>query len=198
MIIGEDSLEKVLQAQGVLFFHPQRDHGIYEQIRVLCRHKTIIGFAGSALHTLMLSGGNKKVIAYSARKIPSIFPLLDKALANKGVYVKSGRMSLNGLAELSVGFKPQLIDPRIVLHQLKRQNVISDDTVLGYGTAESDAQEVRRYNTALLLRWVLKASQTQTEGDCHAFIQKFVNDYALDIGMLEQARQGSELMRRFF
>jgi len=197
MIIGEDWLERALHGQGVLIFHPQ-DHAIHEQISILRRHRTVIGFAGSALHTLILARGGKKVLAYSARKTPAVFPLLDKALHNRGVYVRAGRDSLAGLASLAVGFKPQFIDPRLVLRELKRQKVIKDNRLEGYGTAASEAREVSRYNTALLLRWVLEASQTQAESDCRARIRAFADNHELDADMLAQARQGSALMRHFF
>ncbi len=197
MIIGEDRLEQALESQGVYIYHPE-NYSIHHQISTLSRHKTIISFAGSALHTMLLSGGNKNVVAYSARRIPLVFPLLDKALNNKSDYVQSRRLSVNGLASLAVGFKPQLIDPRIVLRRLKQRQLIASEVVSGYGTAAADLRECNRYNTAMLLQWVREASQVEEKMLCLEKIQQFASKYPLDEEMLAQARLGSALLRGYF
>jgi len=198
VIIGEDLIEQALQHQGVTIFHPQQ-HSLAEQITTLRQYKTVISFAGSALHTLILTGGNKQVIAYSARKIPVIFPKLDKALNNQAHYLRSELNCVKpGMAELPVGFKPQLIDPRIILKKLKQQKIISSDALPNYGSKTAHEKELSRYNTALLLRWVLEASQQQSNDNCQTFIKTFSQKYPLDETILAQAKNGSALMRTFF
>ena len=198
VIIGEDLIEQALQRQGVTIFHPQQ-HSLAEQISTLSQYKTVISFAGSALHTLILSGGHKQVFAYSARKIPAIFPKLDKALNNQAHYLRSELSTAkSGMAELPVGFKPQLIDPRIILKKLKQQGIISSDALPNYGNKTAYEIELRRYNTALLLRWVLEASQQHSDDYCQIFIETFSQKYPLDDTVLAQAKDGSALMRTFF
>ncbi|KJV05571.1 glycosyltransferase family 61 protein [Methylocucumis oryzae] len=104
-IIGEHRLEQCLREQGIKIFYPEQ-HSIEEQIQTLATHKTIIGFAGSALHTLILAGGQKNIIAYSARPIPNVFKLIDKALDNHALYLNAARDS-QSCVNYPVGFKPQ-------------------------------------------------------------------------------------------
>jgi hypothetical protein len=197
VIIGENYLEAALARQGIRIYHPQL-HSIANQISTLSEHQTIVGFAGSALHSLILAGGRKKIITYSNRPIPQVFLLLDKVMDNQANYINARRKSLTGLASMATGFAPQLIDPRIILKALKKQKLISDSRIDDYGTQESDTTEVKKFNTALILRRILEISSIKNKPDCFAEITNFKNIYPLDEDMLEHARQSSELLRQYF
>ena len=175
---------------------PER-HTVAEQIAAFREHRVIIGFAGSALHTLIPAGGRRQVIAYSARPAPAVFPLLDMALRNDAMYIQARRGRVAGKATVRVGFSPEIIDPRPVLATLQAEGLIGRYDLGNYGTAAADAAEVRRYNTALILHRALEASQQMPEADCHAEIAVFRQTHALDPKLLAKAREGSELMRRF-
>ncbi len=197
VLIGEHHIERVLAGQGVRIFRPER-HTVAEQIAAFREHRVIIGFAGSALHTLIPAGGRRHVIAYSARPAPAVFPLLDMALLNDAMYIQAGRGRIPGQATVRPGFSPEIIDPRPVLATLRAEGVIGRYELGSYGTAAADVAEARRYNTALILRRALEASQQMPEADCHAEVAVFRQSHALDLELLAQAREGSELMRRFF
>ena len=197
VLVGEHHIERVLAEQGVRIFRPER-HTVAAQIAALRAHRVIISFAGSALHSLIPAGGHRQVIAYSARPAPAVFPLLDMALQNDAVYIQARRKPMTGQAALRTGFNPEIIDPRPVLATLRAAGIIGRYDLGSYGTAAADAAEVRRYNTALILRRALEVSQQAPEADCHAEIAAFRRAYVLDPELLAQAREGSELMRRFF
>lgn len=158
----------------------------------------IIGFAGSALHTQIPAGGRRQVIAYSARPPAAVFPPLDMALRNVAIYIHARRARMPGQATARTGFSPEIIDPRPVLATRRAEGVIGRYELGSYGTAAADAAEARRYNTAPILPRALEASQQTPEADCHAEIAVFRQTQALDPELLAQAREGSELMRRFF
>jgi hypothetical protein len=197
VVVGEAKLERALANQGVRIFHPQH-HPVMVQAAVLRKHRTIISFAGSALHTLMLTGGGHRVVAYSARKAPAVFPLIDLALGNRATYISAARTTLKGLSRMPVGFHPEIIDPRPVLRSLKHAGIIQRFDLGDYGTPEADASEVRRYNTALIMRQALEVSQREGDKVCHAEVAAYLQENELDTDMISQGCRSSELMLRFF
>lgn len=146
MVVGEAALERALAAAGVAIVRPET-LPLPEQVAALRRHRTVIGFAGSALHTLLLAGGGKRVFAYTDRAPPPVFPLIDRALDNDAVMINARRRRLPGVIDLDAGFKPQLIDPAPVLRALAARGVIS-----AVEAEADDAAAVRDYNTAMALR----------------------------------------------
>ncbi len=196
VIIGEHRLEQCLREEGFQIFYPEQ-HSIEEQIHTLAIHKTIIGFAGSALHTLILAGGQKNIIAYSARPIPNVFKLIDKALCNHALYLNAARHNQTGCVNYPVGFKPQWINADSVLTTLKRKGLIQSFTPEPQ-SSYTTGQELAQYNTALLLRKILELSQTATCHECIEEIRLFKQHYAFDKPMLVQACRESELLRQYF
>jgi hypothetical protein len=197
VVVGEDRLERALAASGVRIFHPQR-HSVMDQIATLRAHRNLIGFAGSALHTLIPAGGGHVLFAYTARQVPAVFPLVDLALGNDATYIRARRKQLPGMVRLPVGFAPQLIDAREILARLRESGLIKTYDLADYGTPGADAKEVRRHNTAVLLRRVLELSQSERSETCHAEIEAFRRIHELDDEMLRHARRESSLLRRYF
>lgn len=152
-LIGEAAIERALIREGVEIARPE-EMSLADQISLFATRRTIISFAGSALHTFLLAGGGARVFAYSDRRLPPVFPLLDKALGNDATYIRAPKRGLRGLLKLDAGFGPQLIDPAAVLSTLAASGVIRNPAI--EGAAEVDQAMIREYNSALLHRHMMK------------------------------------------
>jgi Glycosyltransferase 61 len=197
VVVGESLIETAVKRQGFRIFYPEQST-LLEQLNALRNHRTIVGYAGSALHTMLLTGGRKTVFAYSARKVPAVFPLIDSALSNSATYIQAKRTMVSGLAHRATGFAPEIIDPRPVLSELMRMGLTSDAEVEGYGSVASDQSQARQYNTAVLLRQILELSQTHSKEHCDETIQKFAQEYPLDPSLIRQACLESVWLRPYF
>lgn len=84
---NESQLVDELRGAGVRIVYPET-LDLRDQIRIFAEHRTIIGLAGSGLHTSLLSDGGKRIIALCP--LPSInsnFLLLDRIKGNDGHYL---------------------------------------------------------------------------------------------------------------
>jgi hypothetical protein len=195
VVIGERAVEAALERSGARIFHPQR-HSVAEQVHAFRRHRVIVSFAGTALHTMLMAGGGRQVLAYTARPVPRVFLKLDRALGNRARYVSARRSPLAGMSRLATGFQPQLLDARTVLKALRRWGVIDQYELSHYGSAEAEAQQVREYNTAVLLRHLVETSVESGEAQCQLELARFAAAHELDAGMLAAAKATSVLMQQ--
>lgn len=85
---GERELEEALSSCGVKVVHLQ-DIPFQEQIRLLTRHDTIIGFEGSQLHNILFTAGEKKMIQLDRRPVNSTYRMIDEMLSNQSHYVSA-------------------------------------------------------------------------------------------------------------
>lgn len=194
VVIGESIIEETLRRNGARIVRPEM-HSLTEQVAIFRQHRTIIGFAGSALHTLVLSGGRKQVIAYSARRVPHVFPLLDQAMRNDACYIRAKNSLGAGYAQLKTGFQPEIINAKIILEVLHAMGLVDELPEI-----KSDDQEDWRikYNTALLLRYVVEQSQSRSDDWCHDYVASFSKRYELDRVMLADAVETSPLLKKYF
>lgn len=85
-IIGEDLLEAYLASAGVEIFRPETV-SLEEQARTLRRYDTVIGYVGSALHTLILCDPGLRVLYLSATEPHDTFPEIDRLKSFSGHYL---------------------------------------------------------------------------------------------------------------
>ena len=197
IIIGEQYIETILEKNGVKIFHPQ-NHSILEQISIFRRHRTIIGFAGSALHTIILSGGRKRIFSYSSRTIPSIFPLIDKVLRNKATYINSKETYEEGEYDVSVSFKPQMIDPRPIILKLFKEKVIKHYNLDEYNNDKHDKKILRQYNTEVLMRFIHELHGKNKKGECRNIILNFIDRYEIDQMVLNKSLAHNTYLKGYF
>lgn len=193
LVLGEEEVEAALARAGARAFHPEK-HSLGDQIAAFRSHRTIIGYAGSALHTLILSGGAARVRAYSGRPVPSVFPLLDKALDNDARYIQAA-LKTPGVARLKVGFQPEILDVRRIFRELQREGIL-ERTV---DTPRLDVDAWRSgYNAAVLLRYLLERHRVDGEERCRAFIATFRRSFPVDESIISDAKSGNEVYLRLF
>lgn len=85
--INEHELVDEIRKAGVRIVHPENLE-LSEQVRVFAEHSTILGFAGSGLHTCLLSGGAHRIIALCPlASVNSNFILLDRIKGNDSHYL---------------------------------------------------------------------------------------------------------------
>ena len=197
IIIGEQYIENILKKNGVKIFHPQY-HSVLSQIATVRKHKTVIGFAGSALHTILLSAGNKTIYSYSSRSIPSIFPLIDKVLNNNSHYLNLRKVQSKGLCHYPVGFMPQLIDPKPLIKMLFKEKLISDYSFEEYDLDIANNKITNQYNTAVLLRYIHEKHHKNEPDECKKVIQLFIAEYSLDNNVIKLAISNSSYVSQYF
>lgn len=151
VVVGAQAVEQALAAEGARLFCPEQ-HDLPTQVATLRAHRRIVGYAGSALHTLMLAGGPRELLAYSARPVPAVFPLIDDALGVRSRYIQAAPPRLAGLVHQATGFRPEIIDPRPVLAALRQRGWLA----AGHAPAAPGAEAVGRFNTAAWLRLLLE------------------------------------------
>ena len=89
VICGETVFEDYLRAEGVTVISPEK-LPVREQVRLLCASENVIGFVGSAFHTLLLCADTPAKIFYLNRKKAAVnpqYPLIDKVLNINGHYI---------------------------------------------------------------------------------------------------------------
>ena len=65
---GELALERELAAHGVRVMRPE-EHTLQENITAILRHGTIMGFHGSALHSILFAQSPKRLFAFGSLKL---------------------------------------------------------------------------------------------------------------------------------
>jgi len=196
-LIGEEAIENMLENSGARIFRPE-EHELEEQIRILKSHRTVVGFGGSGLHTLLLSGGKKSIFGYTARKLPPIFPLIDAALENNSVYVHAKGKLLPGMAPLRTCFMPQIINPKPVLSVLKSSGLISDFDLSELSSPDYLNAITQKYNTVLLLRHAVETRAKAELNVTRIAIDQFVDKFKIDWQHVqEQATRNTDLTEIF-
>lgn len=161
-VLGEEWIEQALRDSGCTVIEPQT-LSVHEQIQAFRRHQTIIGFAGSALHTSMLAGGGQRVLAYTDRNVPPHFHMLDRALRIRSRYLACGVRPNKDLLDIRVGFRPQWVDPTPVLKACHENGWIPQWDDRAYRDACRSGQLTRRFNALLLLRHVQELAAGRPE-----------------------------------
>ena len=85
-VIGEDILEQYLEAAGCRIMRPE-NHSIIEQITAVEQHETLVGFIGSALHTVLFASGPRQVLGLCRQAPNEGYTLGDWVCGNKAVYL---------------------------------------------------------------------------------------------------------------
>lgn len=88
-ICDETVFENYLQAEGVTVISPEK-LPVKDQVRLLCASENVIGFVGSAFHTLLLCADTPAKIFYLNRKKAAVnpqYPLIDKVLNINSQYI---------------------------------------------------------------------------------------------------------------
>lgn len=84
---NEAQLVAEMRAAGVRIVHPELLE-LREQIKLFAEHRTIMGFAGSGLHTSLLSAGGHRIIALCPlAAVNSNFLLIDRIKDNRSHYL---------------------------------------------------------------------------------------------------------------
>ncbi|GJD79209.1 glycosyltransferase family 61 protein [Methylobacterium gregans] len=84
---NESELVGEMRQAGVRIVHPENLE-LNEQVKIFAEHHTILGFAGSGLHTCLLSGGDHRIIALCPlASVNSNFLLLDRIKNNDSHYL---------------------------------------------------------------------------------------------------------------
>ncbi|EKO3656204.1 glycosyltransferase family 61 protein [Vibrio metschnikovii] len=193
MIIGERQIEQRLSASGAVVIHPET-LSIEEQIRYFNAHQTIIGYAGSAMHNLLYTQGNKNLLMYTGRKVPNIYKKIDKALNNRATYVNINHMPPPNALQIKTGFKPEMLNPSKLEKYLRKLPVPVSQANPTY---QNHVSLITQYNTALLLRHVvelLSANQPNVKATYCSLAQT----YPLDSEMINDAMKKSPLLNAFF
>jgi capsular polysaccharide biosynthesis protein len=86
-IANETELEETLAERGVVIFHPEQ-HSFEEQLKVLARHRVVIGSVGSAFHSLIFLSGPRRIVGINQiEALNSNFLILDEAAGHDATYV---------------------------------------------------------------------------------------------------------------
>lgn len=193
MVVGERELESVLAHAGFRIFHPQ-NQTLSEQIRVFQAHHTLVGYAGSALHTLLLVPGGKQVWSYSARQAPALFQHINKALGHQSLHIDARLPKRLPLSHPPIGFRPEIIDVPAVVRKLAQHGLLSPQLE----PVMDEIQLIRQHDTAALMRWVLETSRTESLQRCRQLIEDFDPRHGLDYDLLEDGCRRSEVIRQCF
>ena len=194
MVIGEDVIQKKLKQQGIPVIFPEK-MSLFDQINTFRNHSVFIGSAGSAFHTMMLAGGNKKNIYYSSRKIPSIFNRIDQVLNNTNHLIEAKiTQKLDLDTSLSYGFKPEIINPFKVLDKLISLDVISDYE--GELLPKDIETMVSQYHASVLLRAIYVESQFKDISWCQEFTKNFLQRYPVDKSTIAKACEQVDVFKK--
>jgi hypothetical protein len=194
-VVGERIVQRILKDAGASIICPE-SLSIEQQFRVFNRHKNIVGYAGSAMHNLLFTSGNKNILYYSGRSVPEIYRKIDGCLNNKAKYLSVKKTPDSRLLHLKVGFKPEILDlPRLLsgLNVFLTNGVNLND----YCTNDLHAKFDAEYNTASILRYVVEQKaigSTKIESEFLAFAK----NYYFDRDMIRAALPKAPVLRQFF
>lgn len=119
-LANETELVGALRGAGVRIVYPET-LSLPEQIRIFAEHRTVLGLAGSALHTSLLSQGGHRLIGINPTEyLNSNFVLLDKLKDNSSTYVipATGMVPADGGTDFIHAFA--LPDPQRMARELLR------------------------------------------------------------------------------
>ncbi|WP_217522744.1 glycosyltransferase family 61 protein [Vibrio metschnikovii] len=193
MIIGERQIEQRLSASGAVVIYPET-LSLEEQIRYFNAHQTIIGYAGSAMHNLLYTRGNKQILMYTGRKVPIIYKKIDKALNNRATYANINHIPPTSALQIKTGFKPEILNPSKLEKYLRKLPLSVSQS---NPTNQNQACLITQYNTAVLLRHVVELFSAK-QPNVKATYDYWAQEYPLDSDMINDAIQKSPLLNAFF
>ncbi len=118
---NEWDLVEGLREAGVRIVHPET-LTLPEQIRIFAEHRTVIGLAGSALHTSLLSSGGHRILGlYPTEMVNSNFLLIDKIKNNRSSYFTppGGLQRIGETSDFAHMYR--IPEPRLIARELLSQ-----------------------------------------------------------------------------
>lgn len=194
-VVGERLVHQLLKGAGACIICPE-SLSIEQQFRAFNRHKNIIGYAGSAMHTLLFTSGQKNILYYSGRTVPAIYRKIDRYLNNKARYLPVQQRPDSRLLDLKVGFKPEILDlPRLLsgLDAFLSLGLNSDEYCNENALANFDVE----YNTALILRYVVEQKAKGSTKIESEFLT-YSKDYHFDREMILSTLPKAPVLKQFF
>jgi hypothetical protein len=194
-VVGERIVHQVLKDAGASIICPE-SLSIEQQFRIFNRHKNIVGYAGSAMHNLLFTSGNKNVLYYSGRSVPEIYRKIDSCLNNKAKYLSVNKTLGSRLLHLKIGFKPEILDlPRLLsgLDVFLTNGVNLNE----YCSNDAYAQFDVEFNTASILRYIVEQKalgSTKIESEFLAYAK----DYCFDREMIRAVLPTAPVLKQFF
>lgn len=143
---GEKELEEGLRQSGVCVVQPEKLN-FADQIRMVAKHKTVIGLEGSQLHSMMFTMGKKNTVQLDFRKVNPNYIIIDEMLGNEAHYplLKVPSVYQNFVLGRGVD-EPYVFDPQ------KAADAIS--SVLGVKITTPDLKkDTRRLFAASWINW---------------------------------------------
>lgn len=120
-VISEESrLENILKKNGYKIIHPE-DYSVKEQIEIISNCKVLIGFVGSAFHTMVLCNNHPEKVVYLQRMkdLNSNFKEIDRNLKINTLYIDAV-ISDNGFK--GVGN----VDFEMIIKKLSQEKLIDE------------------------------------------------------------------------
>jgi len=194
-VVGERIVDQVLNAAGAHTLYPE-SLTIEQQFRAFNRHKTIVGYAGSAMHSLLFTAGCKNVVYYSGRAVPAIYRKIDDCLGNKAHYLGVPSAPSARMLALKVGFKPELLDLPALLPALFEKLALDANLSEDCFDDVRDRLEIE-YNTAMILRYVVEQKAIRS-ANIEGEFMSYARDYQLDREMIRETRSRSPVLKNFF
>ena len=194
-VVGERIVHQLLKGVGASIICPE-SLSIEQQFRAFNRHKSIIGYAGSAMHSLLFTSGKKNILYYSGRTVPVIYRKIDDCLNNKATYLPVQQRLDRRLLDLKVGFKPEILDlPRLLsgLDTFLSLGLRFDEYCSENALANFDVE----YNTALILRYVVEQKAKGSTKIESEFLT-FSKDYHFDREMILATLPKAPVLKQFF
>lgn len=125
-ITNEIEIEMLLKQEGVDILHPET-LSLENQIKELTNRKYLIGFVGSALHTLLFCPGDKVISGIVlGEKLNANYVMIDQLARNKGHYELAGNVNVVACDESTPGFMRTFYanDPKLAA-QILLKNILS-------------------------------------------------------------------------
>lgn len=194
-VVGERVVYQLLKGVGASIICPE-SLSIEQQFRAFNRHKNIIGYAGSAMHSLLFTSGKKNILYYSGRTVPVIYRKIDDCLNNKATYLPVQQRLDRRLLDLKVGFKPEILDlPRLLsgLDAFLSLGLRFDEYCSENALANFDVE----YNTALILRYVVE-QKAQGSTKIESEFLTYSKDYHFDREMILATLPKAPVLKQFF
>ena len=188
-------MHQLLKGVGASIICPE-SLSIEQQFRAFNRHKNIIGYAGSAMHSLLFTSGKKNILYYSGRTVPVIYRKIDDCLNNKATYLPVQQRLDRRLLDLKVGFKPEILDlPRLLsgLDAFLSLGLRFDEYCSKNALANFDVE----YNTALILRYVVEQKAKGSTKIESEFLT-YSKDYHFDREMILATLPKAPVLKQFF
>lgn len=154
VVVGEDLIEAAFRRAGAEVLRPETVD-FAAQVDAVARAGAVVGFAGSALHLMLLAGGGKHIVAYSDRVPPPVFGQIDRCLGNDAEYLYAG-LRLRGLMRPKIGFAPQVLDVGRLLSALAARGLIDPAEPDRFDEAAYRRGAARAHDTAALVRFMFE------------------------------------------